>query len=125
MSGAAAPRWPGASPPGRDLGPAASAPTSARAGFVALIGRPNAGKSTLLNRLGGEKLAIVSPRPQTTRNRITGVRNLPSTQIVFVDTAGLGPGAGKLRAVMARAAERAVEDGDLLGAVVGGTERTD
>ena len=97
---------------------------SPRAGFVALIGRPNAGKSTLLNRLVGEKLAIVSPRPQTTRNRITGIRNLPLTQIVFVDTPGLGPVTGKLGAFMARTAERALEDVDLVCAVVDATERT-
>ena len=55
-----------------------------KSGFVALIGRPNAGKSTLLNRLVGEKLAIVSDKPQTTRNRIIGVRNYPGAQVVFV-----------------------------------------
>ncbi len=92
-----------------------------RAGFVSLIGRPNAGKSTLLNRLVGEKLAIVSPRPQTTRNRITGIRNLPGAQIVFVDTPGLQPGGGKLGAFMQRTAERAVEDVDLVCLVVDAT----
>jgi GTP-binding protein Era len=84
-----------------------------RAGFVSLIGRPNAGKSTLLNRLVGEKLAIVSPRPQTTRNRITGIRNLPGAQIVFVDTPGLHTGGGKLGRYMADTAAQAMEDVDL------------
>ena len=94
-----------------------------RAGFVSLIGRPNAGKSTLLNRLVGEKLAIVSPRPQTTRNRITGIKNLPGAQLVFGDTPGLLLGAGKLGAFMLKTAQRAVEDVDLVCLVVDATER--
>jgi GTP-binding protein Era len=60
-----------------------------RAGTVAILGRPNVGKSTLLNRIVGEKLAIVTPKPQTTRNRITGVYNGDRGQIVFVDTPGV------------------------------------
>jgi GTP-binding protein Era len=93
-----------------------------QAGFVCLIGRPNSGKSTLLNRLVGEKLAIVSPRPQTTRNRITGIRNLPAAQIVFVDTPGLHAPAGKLGAFMRQTVERALEDVDLVCVVVDVTE---
>jgi GTPase len=89
-----------------------------RAGFVALVGRPNAGKSTLLNRLTGEKLAIVSPRPQTTRNRITGIRNLPQAQVVFVDTPGLQRSSGALGEFMANTVERALEDVDLVCLVV-------
>ena len=85
-----------------------------RAGFVSLVGRPNSGKSTLLNRLVGEKLAIVSPRPQTTRNRITGIRNLPGAQVVFVDTPGLHAPDGKLGAFMRQTVERALEDVDLV-----------
>src|SRR6185295_12837162 len=57
-----------------------------KAGFVSLVGRPNAGKSTLLNRIIGTKLAIVSDKPQTTRNRILGVKNYPDAQVVFLDT---------------------------------------
>jgi GTP-binding protein Era len=98
-------------------------PSEFRAGFVARIGRPNAGKSTLLNRLVGEKLAIVTPRPQTTRNRITGVKNVPGAQIVFVDTPGLNPESGKLGEFMRRTVERALEDVDLICAVVDATER--
>jgi len=89
-----------------------------RAGFVSLIGRPNAGKSTLLNRLVGEKLSIVSPRPQTTRNRITGIKNLPLAQVVFVDTPGLYPADGKLGDFMLKTAHRAVEDVDVVCLVV-------
>jgi GTP-binding protein Era len=94
-----------------------------RAGFVSLVGRPNSGKSTLLNRLVGEKLAIVSPRPQTTRNRITGIRNLPQAQIVFVDTPGLHAPTGKLGAFMRQTVERALEDVDLVCVVADVTER--
>jgi len=91
---------------------------TSRAGFVSLIGRPNAGKSTLLNRLVGEKLSIVSPRPQTTRNRITGIKNLPGAQVIFVDTPGLYPADGKLGDFMLKTAQRAVEDVDLVCLVV-------
>jgi GTP-binding protein Era len=91
---------------------------TSRAGFVSLIGRPNAGKSTLLNRLVGEKLSIVSPRPQTTRNRITGIKNLAGVQVVFVDTPGLRHAAGKLDDFMLKTARRAVEDVDLVCLVV-------
>ena len=91
---------------------------SQRAGFVSLIGRPNAGKSTLLNRLVGEKLSIVSPRPQTTRNRITGIKNLPGAQVIFVDTPGLYPADGKLGDFMLKTAHRAVEDVDLVCLIV-------
>lgn len=61
----------------------------AKSGFVAIVGRPNAGKSTLLNRLVGEKVAIVSAVPQTTRNQIRGIVNGPEGQIVFIDTPGI------------------------------------
>jgi GTP-binding protein Era len=82
------------------------------------VGRPNAGKSTLLNRLVGSKLAIVSPRPQTTRNRITGIRNLPGAQVVFVDTPGLHEANGKLAAFMRGTVERALSDVDLVALVI-------
>jgi GTPase len=94
-----------------------------RAGFVSLVGRPNAGKSTLLNRLVGEKLAIVSPKPQTTRNRITGIKNRSDAQIVFVDTPGLHAPSGPLGHFMARTAERAVEDVDVVCLLVDAAAR--
>lgn len=94
-----------------------------RAGFVSLLGRPNAGKSTLLNRLVGEKLAIVSARPQTTRNRITGIRNLPGAQVIFVDTPGLHVGGGKLGEFMQKTAQRAAEEVDIVCLVADATAR--
>jgi GTPase len=98
-------------------------PSEHRAGFVSLLGRPNAGKSTLLNRLVGQKLAIVSPRPQTTRNRITGILHRPDAQVVFVDTPGLHAGGGKLGEFMLKTAQRAVEDVDAVCLVVDATDR--
>lgn len=68
-----------------------------RSGFVVLFGRPNTGKTTLLNRLCGEKLGIVSPKPQTTRNRILGVRTGKRTQLIFLDTPGVIVGPRKLK----------------------------
>ena len=86
-----------------------------RSGFVVLAGRPNVGKSTLLNNLVGEKVSIVTPRPQTTRHRLLGLKNLPEAQIAFIDTPGLhhGPRRGLNRA-MNRTASAALGDADVI-----------
>jgi GTP-binding protein Era len=85
---------------------------SFRSGFIAIIGRPNAGKSTLLNTILGEKVAIVSEKPQTTRNRIRGVKNLEGAQIVFVDTPGIHRPKGLLNEFMVREAISSLKDVD-------------
>jgi GTP-binding protein Era len=84
-----------------------------RAGVAALLGRPNAGKSTLLNRLLGQKLAIVSARPQTTRSRLAGIASLPGAQVVLVDTPGLHAGTRPLNAAMNDMVEEAAQDCDV------------
>lgn len=93
-----------------------------KAGFVALVGRPNAGKSTLLNRLVGQKLAIVSDKPQTTRNRIVGVRTYPSGQIVFVDTPGVHKPLHRLNVRMVDAALDTLSEVDVVALVVDASE---
>jgi GTPase len=89
-----------------------------RAGFVAIIGRPNAGKSTLLNRFVGQKIAIVTAKPQTTRNRIQGIVTRPEGQIVFVDTPGLHQATTALNRQMMREVAAALEGIDVLLMVV-------
>jgi GTP-binding protein Era len=84
-----------------------------RAGFAALVGRPNVGKSTLLNRLLGQKLAIVSPKPQTTRGRILGIVTRPDAQIALLDTPGLHTAKGGLNARMVQMALQTLQDADV------------
>jgi GTP-binding protein Era len=93
-----------------------------RAGFVSFIGRPNAGKSTLLNRLVGTKLAIVSDKPQTTRTRILGVRNYPDAQVVFLDTPGIHRPLHRMNARMVDTALETMREVDVLGVVVDASE---
>ncbi|HEU4384333.1 MAG TPA: GTPase Era [Anaeromyxobacteraceae bacterium] len=83
-----------------------------RAGFVAIAGRPNVGKSTLLNRILGEHVAIVTPRPQTTRTRILGVHHAPEAQIAFFDTPGLHRAAGALNRRLVEVALRTLSEVD-------------
>ena len=99
-----------------------------RSGFVVIIGRPNAGKSTLLNRLVGQKVSITSPRAQTTRHRILGIHNAPRAQIIYVDTPGLrhGDSDKQLSRLMNREARTSLEGVDAVVLVMtadGWTER--
>jgi GTP-binding protein Era len=101
-----------------------------KSGFVAILGRPNVGKSTLLNALTGEKVAIVTPKPQTTRNRIEGVVEVkarkgvhPAAQIVFVDTPGVHKPASQLDRRMLQEVHEALESRDLVLVLVDATRR--
>lgn len=89
-----------------------------KAGFVSLVGRPNAGKSTLLNRFVGQKLAIVSDKPQTTRHRIVGVRNTPDAQIVFIDTPGIHKPIHRMNRRMVDTATETLREVDVVVLVV-------
>jgi GTP-binding protein Era len=89
-----------------------------RSGFVAIVGRPNAGKSTLVNRLVGQKIAIVTSKPQTTRNRIQGIVSKPQGQIVFIDTPGLHEADSALGRQMMQEVAAALEGIDVLLLIV-------
>lgn len=88
--------------------------TPFKSGYVSIIGEPNVGKSTLLNALMGEKLAIVTPKPQTTRNRITAIRTTDAYQIIFLDTPGVLTPKYRLHDQMVKAAYTAITDADLV-----------
>jgi GTP-binding protein Era len=92
-------------------------------GFVSLVGRPNVGKSTLLNRLVGSKLAIVSDKPQTTRTRILGVRNFPGAQVVFLDTPGIHRPLHRMNVRMVDVALDTFKEVDLLVLVMDAADR--
>lgn len=96
-----------------------------KSGFVSIIGRPNVGKSTLLNAIIGEKIVITSDKPQTTRNRIQGIHNIPSGQIVFIDTPGIHTGRSRLNKSMVDVARSAISGVDLLLLVVDATAQAD
>jgi GTP-binding protein Era len=85
-----------------------------RSGYVSIVGRPNVGKSTLLNTILGEKISIVTPRPQTTRKRITGIRTTENSQIVFIDTPGIHKPHHTLGEFMVKEAKEALKDVDLV-----------
>jgi GTP-binding protein Era len=85
-----------------------------KSGFVTIIGRPNVGKSTLLNALLGEKIAIVSAKPQTTRTKVTGIFNRPDAQVVFLDTPGIHKAKARLNEFMVKAAKDSCEGVDLI-----------
>ncbi len=84
-----------------------------RSGFVAIVGRPNVGKSTLMNQLLGEKVAIVTPKPQTTRNQIRGIRTAPGSQVIFLDTPGIHRARSLINRRMVEVAESTLREVDL------------
>ncbi len=92
-----------------------------RAGYAAIVGRPNVGKSTLLNALVGAKVAIVTPKPQTTRNRILGIRTLPEAQVIFLDTPGIHEARSLLNRRMVDLARQALGEADVVVLVVDAT----
>lgn len=85
-----------------------------RSGFITVIGRPNVGKSTLINELVGEKISAVSDKPNTTRNRILGIRTLPNAQLIFLDTPGIHKPQGTLSKAMVNTALGAVQEADVI-----------
>lgn len=96
-----------------------------RSAYVAIIGRPNVGKSTLVNRLLGQKLSIVSPRPQTTWHRILGIKNLPRAQLLLLDTPGIHTSEAIFNQSLTRAARRAITDADILLWLIDASEPED
>jgi len=92
-----------------------------KSGFIAITGRPNAGKSTLINRIIGEKVSIVSWRPQTTRNRIIGIYNREDCQAVFIDTPGIHTAKNKLSDYMMKSINNSLQDVDVIIYLIDGT----
>lgn len=109
------PEMPEEMPPADTVVPALEElPEGYKSGFVAVLGKPNVGKSTLMNRYVGEKVAIVTPKPQTTRHRILGIRTDDRAQIIFVDTPGIHQPLHKLGEAMVEVATEAIPDADLI-----------
>src|ERR1044071_1262417 len=96
--------------------------TGHRSGFVTILGLPNAGKSTLLNALVGQKVAIVADKPQTTRTAIQGVMTTPEAQVIFVDTPGIHKSDSAINKRMMAAVRASLEERDLLLFVADATE---
>lgn len=95
-------------------------------GYVTIIGRPNVGKSTLLNKLLGEKISITSHKPQTTRHQILGIKTQDESQVIYVDTPGLHRDTKyALNRYMVRTAQQALKDVDVIGFVIEGERWTD
>jgi GTP-binding protein Era len=85
-----------------------------KSGFIGIIGRPNVGKSTILNKIMGEKIAITSHKPQTTRNRITGIKNIENGQLIFIDTPGIHRATTPLNKFMVAAAKDTFRSADII-----------
>ncbi|HEY0833413.1 MAG TPA: GTPase Era [Azospirillum sp.] len=98
-------------------------PENARCGFIALVGAPNAGKSTLLNALIGQKVSIVSPKVQTTRSRVLGITIEGDSQLIFVDTPGIFTPKKRLEKAMVHAAWQGAQDADLIGVLFDASRR--
>lgn len=94
-----------------------------KSGFIAIIGRPNVGKSTLLNRLLGEKISIISDKPQTTRNRIKGILTQSDAQMIFIDTPGIHKPLYRMNELMVQAALRTYNEVDVILLLVEATDR--
>ena len=97
--------------------------TSFKSGFVAIVGRPNAGKSTLVNALVESKVSIVTPVPQTTRNRILGILHRPDAQVIFMDTPGVHKPLSRLNEQMMNYVRQALADRDLAVLIVDASEK--
>lgn len=85
-----------------------------KSGFIGIIGRPNVGKSTLFNAIIGEKISIIADKPQTTRNKITGVKNIPDAQLIFLDTPGIHKAKTAMNRAMVKTAKESFSDVDIL-----------